>query len=169
MGRGIPRRTYRPLSWNVWKYRFLRQLGRITVRVAAAATLGKMPPMVSACAVVTRDGRYLMIRDTAQGRLVLPGGHLHWRERLEEGVQREVREETGYEVRLGRVLGAWTSHAGVADKGIVRIAYAGEIIGGAELSSAEGQVEWVSEEQLETEDSRELIIVRSLANGSGSD
>jgi 8-oxo-dGTP diphosphatase len=156
------------LSCNVWKYRFLRQLGRLTVRVAALATLGKMPPMVSACAVIERDGTFLMIRDTAQGRLVLPGGHLHWRERLDEGIKREVREETGYEVDLGELVGAFTSHEHVADRGIVRIAYAGTITGGTARSSAEGGIEWPDMAQLDAEESRERIIIRDWLRSRGS-
>jgi len=148
------------LRLNVWKYRFLRQLGRLTVRVCALLTLGKMPPMVSACAIVDRDGRYLMIRDTAQGRLVLPGGHLHWRESPSEGVVREVREETGYNVSVGRLIGAFSSHQGVADGGIIRLAFEGSITGGAEVSSAEGAVEWQTLEQLDTEGSREAQMIR---------
>lgn len=138
----------------------LRRLGRLTVRVCAFLTLGKMPPMVSAGAVVQRDGRYLMIRDTAQGRLVLPGGHLHWDESLDEGVRREVLEETGYKIAIGLLIGAYSSHVRLADRGIIRLAFEGSITGGKEAASAEGRVEWASIEQLDLEQSREARIIR---------
>ena len=148
------------MSRDVWKYRFLRGLGRLTVRSAAMATLGKMPPMVSAAAVVERDGAFLMIRDTAQGRLVLPGGHLHWSESLDEGVRREVWEETGYRVEVGQLIAAYSSGDRLADPGIIRVVFAATITGGEERSSAEGRVEWPTVEQLEREKARDLKAIR---------
>jgi 8-oxo-dGTP diphosphatase len=41
-------------------------------------------------------------------RWTLPGGGVELRETVEEAVVREVREETGYDVELGRLLGVDT-------------------------------------------------------------
>jgi ADP-ribose pyrophosphatase YjhB (NUDIX family) len=117
--------------------------------------------MVSAAAVVERDGQFLMIRDTAQGRLVLPGGHLHWSESLHQGVCREVWEETGYRVEIGPLIAAYSSHDRLADPGIIRIIFAATITGGNEESSAEGNVEWPTVEQLEEERARDLVAIRA--------
>lgn len=58
-------------------------------------------------AIVLRHGRVLLVRrgrPPGQGLWSLPGGVLEAGERLEDGVRREVREETGLEVSGLRVF-----------------------------------------------------------------
>jgi mutator protein MutT len=54
------------------------------------------------------DGPYVLLVQRANppmaGEWSLPGGKLEWGERLEDAVAREVREETGLEVRVGRLV-----------------------------------------------------------------
>lgn len=59
-------------------------------------------PVVGVGAVVIHGGRVLLIRrgkEPLRGRWVVPGGTLELGETLEEGVVREVGEETGLRVR----------------------------------------------------------------------
>ena len=54
------------------------------------------------------DGRLLLIQrghDPHRGRWTLPGGRVEAGESLEQAVVREVREETGLDVRVGAVVG----------------------------------------------------------------
>lgn len=44
-----------------------------------------------------------------QGYWATPGGHLDWDETAEEGLRREVREETGLEVTSERLIGVKSS------------------------------------------------------------
>ena len=69
---------------------FLRRLSRLTVVTASTVTFGRMPPFVRGAAIMVQDGNILMVRDIAQRKLVLPGGHLHWNESVEQGMSREV-------------------------------------------------------------------------------
>lgn len=58
-------------------------------------------PIVGAGAVVIHESRVLLIRrghEPMKGQWLLPGGALEVGETLLEGVQREVKEETGLEV-----------------------------------------------------------------------
>lgn len=64
-------------------------------------------PVVGVGGVVIRDGRALLIRRGAEplkGQWSIPGGALELGETLVEGVQRELREETGLEVRVGELI-----------------------------------------------------------------
>lgn len=64
-------------------------------------------PLVGVGGVVVRDGKVLLIRrgkEPLRGRWVIPGGTVELGETLEEAVAREVREETGIEVRAREVL-----------------------------------------------------------------
>lgn len=60
-------------------------------------------PVVGVGGVVIEDGRALLIRRGAEplrGEWSIPGGTLELGESLKEGVARELREETGLEVRV---------------------------------------------------------------------
>jgi 8-oxo-dGTP diphosphatase len=60
-------------------------------------------PLVGVGGVVIRDGRVLLIRrggPPLEGEWSLPGGMLELSETLEEGVLRELLEETGMQVRV---------------------------------------------------------------------
>jgi 8-oxo-dGTP diphosphatase len=60
-------------------------------------------PVVGVGGVIIDDGRALLIRrgtEPLRGEWSIPGGTLELGESLEEGVARELREETGLEVRV---------------------------------------------------------------------
>jgi 8-oxo-dGTP diphosphatase len=61
-------------------------------------------PIVAVGAVVVHQGRALLVRRAkapAEGAWVIPGGGVELGERLEDAVQREVREECGIAIALG--------------------------------------------------------------------
>jgi len=65
-------------------------------------------------AVVRRGDDLLLIRrgrGTAVGQWSIPGGRVEFGEGLKAAVAREVQEETGLEVRVGRFLG-WAERMG---------------------------------------------------------
>jgi ADP-ribose pyrophosphatase len=58
-------------------------------------------------AVVVHEGRVLLIRrakEPMRGRWLVPGGTVEWGETLQEAVVREVREETGLDVRAREMV-----------------------------------------------------------------
>jgi ADP-ribose pyrophosphatase YjhB (NUDIX family) len=64
-------------------------------------------PVVGVGGVVVADGRALLVRRGAEplkGQWSIPGGTLELGETIREGVQRELREETGLEVRVVELL-----------------------------------------------------------------
>lgn len=65
-------------------------------------------PVIAVGAVVVRDGSLLMVkrgRAPARGLWTLPGGRVEHGEYLDAAVVREVREETGIDVRVGGLVG----------------------------------------------------------------
>ncbi len=68
-----------------------------------------IPTDLTVAAVVYRDGKYLIVEETAGGQVVLtqPGGHIESGESPEAAVIREVREETGCVVNCGDMVGVY--------------------------------------------------------------
>ena len=61
-------------------------------------------------ALIIRDGKILFQRRTDNGRWGLIGGLLEMNETYEQAALREIREETGLEVRLDSFLGIFHNH-----------------------------------------------------------
>src|SRR5882762_11099942 len=75
---------------------------------AAPGTADPGHAEVAVGAVVRRGDEILLIRrgrGTAVGQWAIPGGRVEFGEALEAAVAREVREETGLDVKVGRFLG----------------------------------------------------------------
>ena len=73
-----------------------------------AAETGYATPKVDVRGAVFRDGRILLVREAADGgRWTLPGGWADVNESPAECVVREVREESGFDVRVGKLAAVW--------------------------------------------------------------
>ena len=67
-------------------------------------------PVPAVAAVIIRDGQILLIKrayDPSKGLWSIPGGRVELGEMLVEAVKREVREETGLEIKVGKVAGVF--------------------------------------------------------------
>jgi 8-oxo-dGTP pyrophosphatase MutT (NUDIX family) len=90
-------------------------------------------PSVTVAAVIEHDGRFLLVEeDTAEGlRLNNPAGHLEPGESPEQGVLREVLEETACAFTPQCVVGVYLSRfqrpATGEDVTYLRLAYAGSV------------------------------------------
>jgi len=84
-------------------------------------------PDVTVATLVVRDGRLLCVEERANGQLVInqPAGHLEPDESLVEAAVRETREETGWNVRVTHLVGAyqWKAETG---RHYLRFAFAAE-------------------------------------------
>lgn len=85
-------------------------------------------------AVIVRDGKILFQRRTDNGRWGLIGGLLEMNETYEQAALREIREETGLEVRLNHFLGIFHNHDMVWSNGdaahVVSAMFTAEIVSG---------------------------------------
>jgi 8-oxo-dGTP pyrophosphatase MutT (NUDIX family) len=69
----------------------------------------RFTPHVTVATLVEKDGRFLMVEETAGGRAVLnqPAGHLEADESLMQAAIRETLEETGWDVELTALTGIY--------------------------------------------------------------
>ena len=97
---------------------------------------------VSVTGVVVRpDGLILAIKRADDGRWVPPGGVLELDESPQDGVVREIYEETGIKVNPIRLTGVYKNMR----LGVVSLAFRCDVIEGEMHTSSEStRVEWIS-------------------------
>ena len=96
-----------------------------------------LDPKVATGAVFSLDGGILLVQrgiEPSYGKWVFPGGYVDRGESLEVAAIREVKEESGLDVRLTRLLGVYSSPG----HPVILIAYAGEVTGGSIQVDEEG-------------------------------
>ncbi|MGW9113121.1 NUDIX hydrolase [Microbacterium sp. NPDC055683] len=105
--------------------------------------------------IVDGDERVLLSRwiEGAKPAWTLPGGGMDPGEHPERTCRREVKEETGYDVAVGEILGvdsivipARRRLSGTGDQQGLRIVYRAEITGGSlayEIDGSTDMAEWI--------------------------
>ena len=106
-------------------------------------------------ALVVRAGRVLLVRraiEPFKDHWDIPGGFLNEGEHPEEGVQREVLEETGLRVRLAGFLGIYMDRYGGADaeERTLNIYYLAEPVDDAEPRAADdaSEIGWFAPDEV---------------------
>ncbi|MFP5020338.1 NUDIX hydrolase [Pseudonocardia phyllosphaerae] len=94
--------------------------------------------------VVSPDGLVLAAQRRDDGRWEPPGGVLEAGERFEDGVVREIREETGLDVRAERLTGVYKNLV----RDVVVLVYRCSPVAGAPGPRAEtSAVEWITPDE----------------------
>ena len=129
-------------------YRALKKSVGIFFNILNVLLKGNLPPFGCVCILVEQDERYLIV-ERPEGSLVFPGGFMRWRELSEQTAQREGKEETGLDLRIGDIVGCYTTPSiGFAAMSTITIVHRAEVTGGKLRSSIEGRPYWVDEETL---------------------
>lgn len=128
--------------------------------------------------ILDEAGRVLLVKHVPerksywQGKWICPGGRLQVGESIEQGILREIQEETGLRIRLSRPLVPFERIVH-GDDGVllhvIYIDYIAETVGGT-LQAADdvGEVRWVPCRQLPAlleelhEDTRRLLELAQL-------
>lgn len=90
------------------------------------------------CVVRRRDGKYLMVQEAqpkVYGLWNIPAGHVDKGESIEHAAVREVKEESGYDVKLGDKIDVY--HDSIEDT--IKHGFEATIIGG-ELKAQEDEI-----------------------------
>ena len=92
---------------------------------------GVWRPSVTVAAVIERDGRFLLVEEEADGRLVLnqPAGHLEPAESLIQACARETLEETAHRFRPTALVGIYRWVYAPEQVTFFRFAFAGTVEG----------------------------------------
>ncbi|MER3405537.1 MAG: hypothetical protein C4289_10605, partial [Chloroflexota bacterium] len=121
--------------------------GAVRLVCTACGQITYRNPKPCVGALVEHAGRVLLVRRKQppfQGWWDIPGGFLEYDESPEQAAQREVREETGLEVRLRGIIGIFPDVYPDVDSGVgedatdveaartINIFYRAEVAGGAE-------------------------------------
>jgi len=111
-------------------------------------------PHVTVAAICEEDGRFLLVREEVDGKVVLnqPAGHLDPGESLQQAVVRETLEETAYHFQPQHVTGIYRFVANESTaQTYLRFAFSGTTGERQDLPLDEGIIaaEWLTLEQLE--------------------
>jgi 8-oxo-dGTP pyrophosphatase MutT (NUDIX family) len=87
-------------------------------------------PSVTVAAVIEREGRFLLVEERIDGRLVLnqPAGHLDPGESLVAACRREVLEETAHRFEPAGLVGVYRWHYAAKDVTFLRFCFVGKIL-----------------------------------------
>jgi len=113
---------------------------------------GYAPPKVDVRGVVFREGRILLVRERDDGRWALPGGWVDAGESPRQAVEKEIREESGYETRAVKLLAVHDRDRHGSPPlpwAVYRLMIRCELLGGEATTSIETEgVEFFSENEL---------------------
>jgi ADP-ribose pyrophosphatase YjhB (NUDIX family) len=87
-------------------------------------------PDITVAAVTETDGRFLVVEERINRRLVFnqPAGHVEWGETLLAAVVREVREETAWGFQPAALIGVYLWRNPTSDRSYMRFAFTGKVM-----------------------------------------
>ncbi|MGA2580220.1 MAG: NUDIX hydrolase [Bryobacteraceae bacterium] len=155
--------AYSPSQFDLDRYQAVRAIAAEMMAAGSASPMapirdlfasqaGQATPKVDVRAAVFREGRILLVEERADGAWSLPGGWAEVEESPAESTAREVREESGYEVRTVKLLALYDrnrhGHPPIPFHSY-KIVFQCEVIGGAPaLSHETSGVDWFAEDAL---------------------
>ncbi len=105
---------------------------------------GSLHSVSVAGVTVDGRGRILIIRRRDNGEWQIPGGILELGESIEDGVRREIREETGVTVEVGRLTGIYKNMR----RAVVALVFrCSPESGDAQPTAEASEVCWITREQ----------------------
>ena len=97
-------------------------------------------------AVIDDEGRILAIRRQDNGHWEPPGGVLELDETIEDGLVREIREETGLTVTPERLTGVYKN----MERGIVALVFRCSVADGTVTATPEAaEIAWLTRDQIQ--------------------
>jgi ADP-ribose pyrophosphatase YjhB (NUDIX family) len=118
-----------------------------------------------AAAVIDDLGRVLVVQRRDNGRWEPPGGVLELDETIENGLRREVREETGYDVEPLAQTGVYKN----MDRGVIALVLRCRVAGGQPVSptSETRALRWMTRDEIRQhlDEAYAVRLLDALADG----
>lgn len=125
-------------------------------------------PHITVATIVEKDGRYLLVEEWDEGRLVLnqPAGHLDEGETLAQAAVREAHEETGWDVELRHITGIYLFKSPANQVTYLRTCYLASPVRehDVELADEIERVLWLTRDEIEAarERWRSPLVLRCI-------
>jgi len=89
-----------------------KQLGldKQSVLESFSMQAGYVTPKIDVRGAVVRDGKILLVKEKADGKWAMPGGWADLGDAPAEMVAREVREESGFTVKVDKLIGVYDAN-----------------------------------------------------------
>jgi 8-oxo-dGTP pyrophosphatase MutT (NUDIX family) len=118
-----------------------------------------LAPDVTVAAVTETDGRFLLVEERVQRRLLFnqPAGHVEPGETLLAAVVREAREETAWQFQPQALLGAYLWRNPATGRAVLRFAFTGSVTdhdARQRLDRGIVRTHWLTPLELEARESR---------------
>ena len=124
---------------------------------------------MTVAAVIEQDGRYLLVRERSEGRLVYnqPAGHLEDNESLLEAVVRETLEETGWQFQPQAVIGLYRWRHPGSQATYMRVSFTGQVNAQLEARPLDPDIDgvaWLDLDQIRArhDELRSPLVMRSI-------
>lgn len=118
-----------------------------------------------AAAIIDERGRFLAIRRTDNGQWEPPGGILELEESIEEGLVREVQEETGLRVEPIALTGVYKN----MERGIIALVFRCRLLGEAAPKPGEvDELQWLAPDELSRMDEAYRVRLLDAVEAAGA-
>ena len=130
-----------------------------TLRAAMRRRLKRNSHLVAGAILVDEKGKICLVQEAKgpwAGKWNLPLGHLEHGETMPEAAKREVKEETGYDIKLSALLPLQNASC----ENVFRILYIGKVVGGSpeeRIQTDTSAVDWFTVNEIQQKfDQQEL-------------
>ncbi len=132
-------------------------------------------PEITVAAVTEADGRFLVVEERINRRLVFnqPAGHVERGETLLEAVVREVREETAWRFEPRALIGVYLWRNPASGRSTLRFAFTGAVAdhdAGQPLDRGIVRTHWLSRSELQQREPqlRSPLVMRCIEDYLGA-
>lgn len=144
------------------------QLNPVDVRARLRLGEGYATPKVDVRgAVINPQGELLLVREKIDGGWTLPGGWADVGDRPSHGAEREVFEESGYQVKARKLVGVYDANrlGELRFSHAYKLVFLCDLVGGEAAASSETtEVGWFAEAHVPQQFSGERTLQRHIAD-----
>src|SRR3989338_688134 len=129
-----------------------------------------MNQQIGVKAIIEKDNKILLLKRSEKYEHLtncwdIPGGRINFGEEPEEGLRREIKEETGLELKeIKKIIDAATVFKN-EERHIVRITYLCTVEEGKEgLSNEHTHIEWIPKEKIKELEYKDKLLKKKIDN-----